>query len=133
MKSKSASRLALVDSCGWLEYVTGGSNADFFEAALMDTASLIVPAMCLYEVGKKMMRDQGEAAALEVLEMMQKSRVVTLAQEDYFSAAKVSITHKLAMADALIWQTAHSFGAALYTQDQGLQAMLGVKYQAKNQ
>ena len=130
-KRKPVANLALVDSCGWLEYVTGGANADFFEAALLDTGNLIVPALCLYEVGKRTLLTQGEAAATEVLEMMQKSRVVQLAPEDYFAAAKISITHKLAMADALIWQTAQSFGATLYTQDGGFKAMRGVQFQSK--
>lgn len=130
-KRKPVANLALVDSCGWLEYVTGGANADFFEAALLDNSNLIVPALCLYEVGKRMLLTQGEAAATEVLEMMQKSRVVQLAPEDYFAAAKISITHKLAMADALIWQTAQSFGATLYTQAGGFKAMRGVQFQSK--
>ena len=131
IKRKPAALLNLVDSCGWLEYVTGGSNADFFEAALLDTGHLIVPTLCLYEVGKRMLITQGEAAALEVLEMMQKSRVVQLAPVGYFAAAKTSVHHKLAMADALIWQTAQSLGATLYTQDGGLKAMQGVQFQSK--
>ncbi len=131
IKRKRTTTLALVDSCGWLEYVSGGANADFFEAALLDTSNLIVPTLCLYEVGKRMLITQGEAAALEVLEMMQKNRVVQLGPEDCFAAAKTSVIHKLAMADALIWQTAQSFGATLYTQDGGLKAMAGVKFQLK--
>lgn len=128
---KPVATLVLVDSCGWLEYVTGGANADFFEAALLDTGNLIVPALCLCEVGKRMLITQGESAALEVLQMMQKSRVVQLAPDDYFAAAKTSVAHKLAMADALIWQTAQSLGATLYTQDGGLKGMNGVKFQLK--
>jgi hypothetical protein len=34
-------------------------------------------------------------------------------------------------ADALIWQTAQSFGATLYTQDGGLKAMTGVQFKLK--
>ena len=131
IKSKPAATLALVDSCGWLEYVTGGANADFFETALLDTGKLIVPTLCLYEVGKRMLITHGDSAALEVLEMMQKSRVVQLAPGDYFTAAKTSVTYKLAMADALIWQTAQVFGATLYTQDGGLKSMNGVMFQDK--
>ena len=130
-KRKPEPNLALVDSCGWLEYVTGGANADFFEKALLDTGNLIVPALCLHEVGKRMLITHGEAAALEVLEMMQKSRVVQLKPADHFEAAKTSMTHKLAMADALIWQTAQSFGATLFTQDAGLKKMSGVSFQSK--
>jgi len=131
LKRKPTATQVLVDSCGWLEYVTGGANADFFEAALLDTGNLIVPALCLYKVGKRMLITHGEAAAREVLEMMQKSRVVQLAPDDYFGAAKTSVAHKLAMADALIWQTAQFFEATLFTQDAGLKAMAGVKFQSK--
>jgi toxin FitB len=113
---KRATSLALVDSCGWLEYVAGGANAAFFEAALLDTPRLIVPALCLYEV----------------LEMMQQGRVVQLDGENLFAAAQASVAHGLAMADAIIWQTAHTLGATLYTQDAGLQAMQGVSYQLKS-
>ena len=98
---------------------------------MLDTSNLVVPTLCLYEVGKRMLITQGEAAALEVLEMMKKSRVVQLGSDDYFAAAKTSVTYKLAMADALIWQTAQSFGATLYTQDGGLKALTGVKFQLK--
>jgi predicted nucleic acid-binding protein len=88
--------------------------------ALLDTANLIVPTLCLYEVGKRMLISQGEAAALEVLEMMKKSRVVEFAPDDHFAAPKTPVTHRLAMADALSRQTAQSFGAALHTMDSGL-------------
>ena len=131
VKLKPEPALALVDSCGWLEYVTGGTNADFFEKALLNTGNLIVPALCLYEVGKRMLITHGEAAAFEVFEMMQRSRVVQLKPADHFLAAKTSMTHKLAMADALIWQTAQSFGATLFTQDAGLKHMSGVSLQPK--
>lgn len=98
----------------------------------MDTDNLIVPTLCLYEVGKCMLVTEGEAAAVEVLEMMQKSRVVQLTPGDYFAAVQTSVAHKLAMADALIWQTAHTFGATLFTQDGGLKAMNGVKFKCKS-
>jgi toxin FitB len=131
-RHKSVAALNLVDSCGWLEYVAGGANAAFFEAALLDTPRLLVPAICLYEVGKRMLVTQGDSAAREVLEMMQRGRVVQLNGENLFAAAQTSVAHGLAMADAIIWQTAHALGATLYTQDAGLQAMPGVSFQLKS-
>jgi toxin FitB len=131
-RTKRTTTLALVDSCGWLEYVAGGANAAFFEAALLDTPRLIVPTICLYEVGKRMLITQGESAAREVLEMMQQGRVVQLDAEELFTAAQASAAHGLAMADAIIWQTAHSLGATLYTQDAGLKAMPGVSFRVKS-
>ena len=40
----------IVDSSGWLEYFAEGSNADFFAPAIEDTANLLVPVICIYEL-----------------------------------------------------------------------------------
>ncbi len=131
-KPASASpKLCVVDSCGWLEYLAGGANASFFEAALLDTAHLIVPSLCVYEVGKHMIRHSGLAAAEEVLQFMRQGRIVTLTDEQLLQAAQTSHQHQLAMADAIIWQTAHIHQARLLTQDAGLKNMLAVEYTAK--
>ena len=123
--------LCVVDSCGWLEYLAGGANASFFEAALLDTAHLIVPSLCVYEVGKHMIRHSGLAAAEEVLQFMRQGRILALTDEQLLQAAQTSHTHQLAMADAIIWQTAHIHKARLLTQDAGLKRMTGVQYTAK--
>ena len=43
----------VVDSSGWLEYFADGSNAEFFAAAIENTAELIVPTVSIYEVFKR--------------------------------------------------------------------------------
>jgi toxin FitB len=129
-QAKGAS-LCVVDSCGWLEYVAGGANAGFFEAALLDTAHLLVPSLCIYEVGKHMIRHSGMRAAQEVLEFMRKGRVVMLSDEQLLAAAQSAHQHQLAMADAIIWQTANAHNARLLTQDAGLKDMPDVQYTAK--
>jgi uncharacterized protein len=128
---KTAASLCVVDSCGWLEYLGGGENAGFFEAALLDTPHLLVPSLCIYEVGKHMIRHSGMAAAKEVLEFMSKGRVVMLSEEQLLQAAQTSHQHQLAMADAIIWQTAKAHNARLLTQDAGLKEMPDVQYTAK--
>jgi predicted nucleic acid-binding protein len=47
-------------------------------------------------------------------------------------AARAAAEHKLALADAIIWQTAQAHGAALYTQDADLQGLPGVVYRPKH-
>lgn len=42
----------VVDSCGWLEYLAEGPNADFFAPALEAPAELVVPTISVYEVFK---------------------------------------------------------------------------------
>lgn len=123
--------LKVVDSCGWLAFFGGEANASFFEAAFVHPSTLIVPALTLYEVGRRMLQQKGEDAALEALSVMQKGRVVQLEPADLFAAAKTAATHQLSMADAIIWQTAHVHGAVLYTQDNGLRHMPQVIFKSK--
>ena len=49
----------------------------------------------------------------------------------YAQAALAAQTYKLHMADAIIWQTAQTHSAVLYTQDAALAQLPGVRYQAK--
>ncbi|WP_293750639.1 type II toxin-antitoxin system VapC family toxin [Limnohabitans sp. Rim8] len=121
----------VVDSCGWLAFFGGEANAPFFEAALAKPDALIVPALTLCEVGKRMLQERGEDAALEALAVMQKGKVVQLTPTDLFEAAKTAVKHKLSMGDAIIWQTAQVHPAVIYTQDAGLRHMPHVLFKAK--
>ncbi len=38
----------VVDSSGWIEYFADGPNAEFFEAAILDASSLVVPSIAIY-------------------------------------------------------------------------------------
>ena len=57
--------MKVVDSSGWLEYFAQGPNANFFAPAIQETDSLVVPAICMYEVFKLMLTQRGEEAALQ--------------------------------------------------------------------
>ncbi len=121
----------VVDSCGWLEYFSAGPNTEFFRPALEDLPRLIVPSITVYEVCKRMFQQVGEAQAQEALVFLQKGRVVNLSPADLFAASKFSALNKVAMADAIIWQTAQAFKATLYTQDVDLNGLAGVVYRGK--
>ena len=121
----------VVDSCGWLEYLAGGPNADFFEAALIDDATLLVPAITLFEVARVLARQRGPAAAEAALGFMARGRVHDLDADGLLRAAQASLLHRLAMADALIWQTAADHGAVLWTQDADLASLPGVRYRER--
>ena len=45
----------VVDSSGWIEYFADGPNAGFFEAAILDAGSLVVPSISIYEVFKRLL------------------------------------------------------------------------------
>lgn len=107
----------VVDSCGWLEYFADGQNADFFAPVIEDTASLIVPAISLFEVFKRILQQRTENDALRAVALMQQGRVIVLDDALALSAAKLSIDLKLPMADSPILATARAHAAVLWTQD----------------
>lgn len=118
----------VVDSCGWLEYFANAQNADFFAPAIEDTASLIVPAISLFEVFKRILQQRSEHEALRAVAVMQQARVIALDETFSLSAAKLSFDLKLPMADSLILATARAHGATLWTQDDDFSGIAGVRY-----
>ena len=121
----------VVDSCGWLEYFGNGTNVDFFAPAIENVQQLIVPHLVVYEVSKRLRQlygDDGEARGIVFLE---KGRFIGGEMELMRQAAMSSKTYQLAMADAIIWQTAQTHQAKLYTQDIDLKGLPGVVFKAK--
>jgi predicted nucleic acid-binding protein len=57
-----------------------------------------------------------------------RSPVVDLDDTLAVSAARLSIKHKLSMADAVILATARAFNAELWTMDADFQGIVGVKF-----
>lgn len=121
----------VVDSSGWLEYFAGGPGAAFFAPAVEDRARLIVPAISIFEVVKRVLSQSGEAEAAEVVGAMHEGVVVDLDTDLAIRAAKLSVETKLPMADSIILATAQAYGATLWTQDADFAAIPGVKYRSK--
>ena len=118
----------VVDSSGWLEYFTNGPNADFFASAILDADELVVPAISIYEVFKRILRDSSEGDALSMIAVMSKGIVIPLDMELSLDAAKISIDLKLPMADSIILATARAHKAILWTQDSDFRGLEGVEY-----
>lgn len=121
----------VVDSSAWLEYFAAGPNADFFAPAIENTKVLLVPAVSLYEVFKRVLQQRGEGDALQAVALMQQGKIVELDGSLALSAARLSVDLKLPMADSLMLATARAHGAVLWTQDADFVAVAGVKYRAK--
>lgn len=118
----------VVDSSGWVEYFTKGSNARFFIPPVQDLENLLVPSICIYEVFKRLTLDMGEESALQATGIMSYGRIIELDRKIAIDAAQISLELKLAMADSIILATAHDYDAALWTQDAHFKGMEGVKY-----
>ena len=118
----------VVDSSGWLEYFADAPNADFFAAAIENIEELIVPALSIYEVFKRVYQQRGEGDALQSVALMQQGKVVVLDAPLALSAAKISIDLKLPLADSTILATARLHDATLWTQDADFKKIEGVQY-----
>lgn len=121
----------VVDSSGWLEYFADGPNADFFAPAIETTAELVVPAISVYEVFKRVLLQRGESDALQAVAVMLRGRVVDLDVQLALMAAKVSLHHRIPMADSIILATARTHDATLWSQDEHFEHVEGARYIAK--
>jgi len=120
--------LNLVDSCGWLEYFADGPNADFFAPPIENTSKLIVPAICLAEVFKRVLQQSGEDKAIQVMAAMHQGKIVELDSSIAISAAKLGTDLNLPLADSVILATARATNSTIWTQDADFENLPGVKY-----
>ena len=118
----------VVDSSGWLEYFADETNAEFFANAIEKVEELIVPAISIYEVFKRVYQQRGEGDALQAVAMMEQGKVVELDSTLALSAAKISLDMKIPMADSIILATARACDATLWTQDVDFKGVAGVEY-----
>lgn len=122
----------VVDSSGWLEYFIDGENADIFEPVIQNVTQLLVPTVCLYEVFKQILRRADEAKALEAIGLMMQGQVIDIDSSLAVSAAKISTTLKIPMADSMILAAARAHQAILWTQDSDFENLPDVQFFAKS-
>lgn len=120
----------LVDTSGWIAYFFGSDHAGYFADPIEDTENLIVPAVCIYEVFKKVSTVADETEALRAVAQMKQGRLIDLGEEIALRAAQVSLEHKLPMADSFIYATAQLERATVWTQDADFNGLPGVNYRA---
>jgi predicted nucleic acid-binding protein len=119
------SELVLVDSSGWIEFLGDGPLADRFAPYFEREDRIIVPAIVLYEVYKKLLSARGSAAADGFLSAALRTRVVPIDERIALAAARVSLDRSLAMADSMIYATAVDAGAQVVTSDKHFQGLPG--------
>ncbi len=118
----------VVDSSGWLEYFADSSNAHKFAPFVEDTGNLVVPSISIYEVFKHFCLHRDESQGLKAVAQMLEGLAVELDSTLALEASKLSIAHKLPMADSIILATARAFHATLVTQDADFKGIEGVEY-----
>ena len=118
----------VVDSSAWLSYFAGDKNASAFARAVENLDKLIVPTIVITEVFKAVFRQRDEESALSVIAHMQQGRVVALDAELAINAASYGLTHKLPLADSIIFATAKKYAATIWTQDADFEGLPKVRF-----
>ncbi len=126
MTAMTDSELTLVDSSGWVAYLGDGPKAEAFGPYLEREDFLVVPTIVIYEVVKKLRSTSNEAVVQRFLSHAYRAREVELDSSLAIAAAQISIRHRLAMADAIIYATAEGEGAQLITGDPDFRGLAGV-------
>jgi len=120
--------MILVDTCGWIEWLTEGALADSFASYMQDPAELLVPTTVQYELYKWVKRESDENTALDTIALADDSLVVPLSTDIALVAADLSLSHKLAFADAVIYASARKYNVELVTSDDHFEGLPGVTY-----
>jgi predicted nucleic acid-binding protein len=124
----SDSEKYVVDSSGWVEYLGNGSKADAFAKYLEVSETLLLPTIIVYEVYKKMLREQRLVLAEWFLSTAFgfQEREIALDVSLAALAARKSLASSLPMADAIIYATAQAHQAVLITSDAHFTDLPGV-------
>lgn len=109
--------MTLVDTCGWIEWLTDGDLAGRFEPFMQGTKALLVPTNVQYELYKWVKRETDETKALEVIALTDQAHTAPLTRAIALAAGDLSLAHQLAFADAVIYATARGHQVELITSD----------------
>jgi toxin FitB len=113
--TRSGSELYLVDSSGWLEYITDDSKAAAFGHYLEDDVPVLVPTVVIFEVYKHLAKHRGKSVADRFASQALVRNVVPLDETIALAAANISLEHRLSGADAIVYATARVCQAQLVT------------------
>lgn len=123
--------MVLVNTCGWIEWLTSGPLAKRYAPLLSQTSNLLVPTLVQFELYKWVCRERDEPTALEVIGVTEQGNIIALDTSLALKAADLAAAHRLAMDDAIIYATARQHDAELVTSDGHFQKLPGVTYLSK--
>lgn len=121
----------VVDSSGWIEFFLAGRNGPVFKPVIEQRQALLVPTIALFEVHRVLSRKLPPDVVNSCLDVMRLGRVLDITAARAVAGADVSLRHKLAMGDALMYSLTLEHGATFWTQDVDYQGLPSVQFFAK--
>lgn len=128
--SRTRAAANVIDSSAWLEYLANGPNANEFAAAIEAVERLVVPALVITEVLRRLDALGRGDVVPEVLAHMRQGRIVVFDDHLAVDAAVLGRRHGLALADSVIYATALSVEGVVWTQDEDFQNLAQAEYRA---
>lgn len=122
----------VVDASGWLEYFADGPDAAFVAQTLQETDRLIVPTVTILEVFGSILRTHGESGALQAAAAMQQGKVVPLDATGSLEAGRMAVGHDVPIAPSIALAAARRHGATIWSLDERLRGIEGVKFHARS-
>ncbi len=122
----------LVDTCGWIEWLTDGVLSDKYEHYLKTIERVIVPTSVQFELYKWVSKQRSTQAAIEVVALTEQAQVIALSTPIALLAADLANEHKLSFADSIIYASSQFHQAELITSDSHFKNLQDVIYFEKN-
>ncbi len=123
--------MTVIDTSGWLEYLSDGPLAAQYEKYLAKPETIITPSITLSEVYKKVKKAKGAEVALAVVAQIEKTRVIPLDEEIALTAADLALDHSLTLPQAIAYATALREETQLVTGDPHLKGLEQVTFLQK--
>lgn len=118
----------LVDTCGWIEWMTDSQLAKSYSRYLTNPDKLIVPTLIQHELYKWLYREIDYPTAMSAIAATRTATVIPLDTSLALLAADITREFKLATADAIIYATARQQKATLVTSDAHFADLPQVKF-----
>ncbi len=123
--------MTVIDTSGWLEYLSDGPLAGQYEKYLAKPDTVITPSIAVTEVYKKVKKTKGAEVALAVVAQMEKTRIIALDEEIALLAGDLALAHSLALPQAIAYATALREEAQLLTANPHLKGLAQVTFLQK--
>ncbi len=115
MTTRTVTELSVVDSSGWLEYLTEDSKSSAFAEYLESESSVLIPSLVLFEVYRHLAKHRGNSVPDRFAVQALQHRVIPLDEAIALTAANFGLQHRLSPANAIVYATARVCHARLVT------------------
>ncbi len=124
----------IIDSCGWIEYLSDGPLADSFSRYIEQATpkEYFTPSIVIYEVYKRLRTIYSEEEAMKAIAHIKYlTTIIDMTESIALKAADLSFERKIPMADSIILASSLMTDSTIVTCDSDFKDMDGIILFAK--